>query len=167
MRKQLKELHLLTAEMRKIALPEEGIETLYGAHDANLKHIESLLNVDIRTQGAELTVEGDPADEQRAQLIFDQLRTLMDEGYTLANGDVKTAAQLLVENADLDLRDYFLKGGQRQGDPPPRQSEERQPAQVSRRHRAVRHRVRRRSRGHRQDLPGDGAGRQLSASPRR
>jgi phosphate starvation-inducible PhoH-like protein len=28
---------------------------------------------------------------------------------------VKTAAQLLVENADLDLRDYFLKGGQRQG----------------------------------------------------
>jgi phosphate starvation-inducible PhoH-like protein len=40
---------------------------------------------------------------------------LMDEGYTLANGDVKTAAQLLVENADLDLRDYFLKGGQRQG----------------------------------------------------
>jgi phosphate starvation-inducible PhoH-like protein len=101
--------------MRKIALPEEGIETLYGARDANLKHIESLLNVDIRTQGAELTVQGDPGAEQRAQLIFDQLRMLMDEGYTLANGDVKTAAQLLVENADLDLRDYFLKGGQRQG----------------------------------------------------
>ena len=101
--------------MRKIALPADGIETLYGARDANLKHIESLLNVDIRTQGAELTVQGDPGDEQRAQLIFDQLRMLMDEGYTLANGDVKTAAQLLVENADLDLRDYFLKGGQRQG----------------------------------------------------
>jgi len=101
--------------MRKIALPADGIETLYGARDANLKHIESLLNVDIRTQGAELTVQGDPGDEQRAQLIFDQLRILMDEGYTLANGDVKTAAQLLVENADLDLRDYFLKGGQRQG----------------------------------------------------
>ena len=101
--------------MRKIALPEDGIETLYGAHDANLKHIETLLNVDIRTHGGELTVQGAPGDEQRAQLIFDQLRTLMDAGYTLANGDVKTAAQLLAENADLDLRDYFLKGGQRQG----------------------------------------------------
>ena len=101
--------------MRKIALPQEGIETLYGARDANLKHIESLLNVDIRTQGAELTVLGDPGSEQRAQLIFDQLRMLMDAGYTLANGDVKTAAQLLVENADVDLRDYFLKGGPRQG----------------------------------------------------
>jgi phosphate starvation-inducible PhoH-like protein len=100
--------------MKKIALPEERIDTLYGAHDANLKHIESLLNVDIRTQGAQLTVEGDPADELRAQQIFDQLRTLMDEGYSLANGDVKTAADLLVENAELDLRDYFMKGAARQ-----------------------------------------------------
>jgi phosphate starvation-inducible PhoH-like protein len=100
--------------MKKIALPEERIDTLYGAHDANLKHIESLLNVDIRTQGAQLTVEGDPADELRAQQIFDQLRTLMDEGYTLANGDVRTAADLLVENAELDLRDYFMKGTARQ-----------------------------------------------------
>ena len=101
--------------MRKIALPEEGIETLYGTHDANLKHIESLLNVDIRTQGSELTVQGDPGAEERAQLIFEQLRALVEGGYSLANGDVKTAAQLLVENADLDLRDYFLKGGLRQG----------------------------------------------------
>ena len=101
--------------MRKIALPEEGIETLYGTRDANLRHIESLLSVQIRTQGSELTVQGDPDDEQRAQLIFDQLGALMDEGYPLANGDVKTAAQLLAENAHLDLRDYFVKGGRRQG----------------------------------------------------
>jgi phosphate starvation-inducible PhoH-like protein len=101
--------------MKKIALPEVGIETLYGAHDVNLKHIESLLNVDIRTHGAEVTVEGDPAAEQRAARLFDQLKVLMDEGYELANGDVKTAAQLLAENGTVDLRDYFLKGGQRQG----------------------------------------------------
>jgi phosphate starvation-inducible protein PhoH and related proteins len=99
--------------MRKISLPEQGIETLYGAHDANLKHIESLLNVDIRTQGSDLTVEGDPADEQRAQQIFDQLRTLLAEGYSLENGDVKTAAELIVENANVDLRGYFGKGTQR------------------------------------------------------
>ena len=100
--------------MRKISLPEQGIETLYGAHDGNLKHIESLLNVDIRTHGSELTVEGDPADEQRAQHIFDQLRALMTEGYALDNGDVRTAAELVAENADVDLRDYFGKTAQRQ-----------------------------------------------------
>jgi phosphate starvation-inducible PhoH-like protein len=100
--------------MKKIALSEEGIETVYGARDANLKHIEALLNVEIRTQGGEITIEGDPKDELRAQQIFKQLQELRDEGYPLSNGDVKTAAQLLVENADLDLRDYFLKGGQKQ-----------------------------------------------------
>jgi phosphate starvation-inducible PhoH-like protein len=99
--------------MRKISLPEQGIETLYGAHDANLKHIESLLNVAIRTRGSELTVEGDPAAEQRAQQVFDQLRTLLAEGYSLDNGDVKTAAELVVENANVDLRGYFGKGTQR------------------------------------------------------
>jgi phosphate starvation-inducible PhoH-like protein len=97
--------------MKKIPLPQEGLEALYGAHDANLKHIESLLHVDIRTQGDELIVEGAKADEQRVAHIFDQLTSLLAEGYSLSNGDVKTAAQLLVENAELDLRDYFHKDG--------------------------------------------------------
>ncbi len=101
--------------MRKIALPAEGIETLYGARDVNLRQIESLLRVQISTQGSELTVRGNPDSEQRTQLIFDQLGALLDEGYALANGDVQTAAQLLAGNADLDLRDYFVKEGQRQG----------------------------------------------------
>jgi phosphate starvation-inducible protein PhoH and related proteins len=100
--------------MKKIALPEEGIETLFGSHDANLKHIESLLDVRISTHGTQLIVEGSKDDESRVELIFDQLRDLLHEGYAFRNGDVKTAAQLLVENADLDLRDYFLKGGQKQ-----------------------------------------------------
>jgi phosphate starvation-inducible PhoH-like protein len=100
--------------MRKIALPAESIDTLYGARDANLKHIETLLNVRIRTQGPEVSIEGDPANEARAQRVFEQLRLLVDEGYTLANGDVKTAAQLIADNDTIDLRDYFLKGDQKQ-----------------------------------------------------
>ena len=97
--------------MKRIPLPQEGLEALYGARDANLKHIESLLDVAIRTQGDELIVEGAKADEQRVALIFEQLTGLMAEGYSFSNGDVKTAAQLLVENPRLDLRDYFQKDG--------------------------------------------------------
>jgi len=100
--------------VKKIALPQEGIATLYGAHDGNLKHIESLLGVAIRTQGDELIVEGDRAAEQRVERIFDQLKTLMAEGYELRNGDVKTAAQLIVDDGGVDLRDYFLKEGKKQ-----------------------------------------------------
>ena len=83
--KQLRELHLQIREavrrcMRKIALPQEGLETLYGAHDGNLKHIESVLGVQIRTHGDELIVEGDKAAEQRVERLFDQLSGLIAEG---------------------------------------------------------------------------------------
>ncbi len=100
--------------MKKITLPEEGIETLFGSHDTNLKHIESVLDVRLSTQGAQLIVEGGKAEEARVATIFQQLQQLREAGYELTNGDVKTAADLIVENADLDLRDYFLKGGQKQ-----------------------------------------------------
>ncbi len=100
--------------MRRIAVPQEGIETLYGAHDANLKHIESLLDVQIRTQGDELIVEGSKGAEQRVEQILDALAQLRESGYELADGDVKTAAQLVVDNPGVDLRDYFLKGGAKQ-----------------------------------------------------
>ncbi len=101
--------------MKKIALKQDGIEALYGPHDANIKLIESLLHVTIRSHGDELMVSGEPGNEQRAVLIFDQLQNLQAAGYALVNGDVKTAAQLLIDNPDLDLRDYFLRGGPRQG----------------------------------------------------
>jgi len=100
--------------MRKIALPHEGLETLYGAHDGNLKHIEQLFGVRLRTQGDELTIEGDAAAEQRVEGIFGQVIALMAEGYPLRNGDVRTAAQLAASDGTIDLRDYFLREGQKQ-----------------------------------------------------
>ena len=100
--------------MKKIALRQGDIATLYGAHDGNLKHIESLFGVAIRTQGDELIVEGEKAAEQRVERIFEQLSNLMAEGYELKNGDVKTAAQLVANDGGVNLRDYFLREGQKQ-----------------------------------------------------
>src|SRR5262245_14414035 len=100
--------------MKKISVPQEGIETLYGAHDANLKHIESLMDVEIRTQGDELIVDGTRNSEQRVERLFDQLAQLRDSGYELTSADVKTAAELVVDDPNVDLRDYFSKGGDSQ-----------------------------------------------------
>jgi phosphate starvation-inducible PhoH-like protein len=100
--------------MKRIAVPQNGIETFYGAHDANLKHIESLLGVAIRTQGDELVVDGNRGAEQQVERIFEQLALLKDAGYEFAADDVKTAAQLVVDNPGVDLREYFLKGGAKQ-----------------------------------------------------
>ena len=55
--------------MRKIAVPEEGIETLFGSYDENLRYLESLFNVRIRTQGHDLLVDGDPADTEKVERI--------------------------------------------------------------------------------------------------
>ncbi len=95
--------------MTRITLPEEGIETLFGSYDENLKFLESLLGVKLRTQGHDLIVEGVPAGVTKVERLFSQLAVLAQEGYRVSNGDVKTAAQLLADDPSIDLRDYFLK----------------------------------------------------------
>ena len=99
--------------MRKITIPDEGIETLFGSYDENLKHLESLFNVRIRTNGHEVIVEGEPADVARAERVLDQLGTLIRGGYKLAKGDVRTASQLVAQDDSVELADYFLRGAAR------------------------------------------------------
>ena len=99
--------------MRKIAVPDQGIESLFGNYDENLKHLETQFNVRIRSNGHELIVEGDAADVARAERVLDQLVGLIGSGYKLAKGDVKTAAQLVAQDDGVDLADYFLRGAPR------------------------------------------------------
>jgi phosphate starvation-inducible PhoH-like protein len=96
--------------MKRISVPEEGIETLFGSYDENLKHLESIFNVRIRTQGHDLLVEGDSPDLERVDRVVGQLGSLLREGYKLSNADVKTASDLVAQDGTVDLRDHFLKG---------------------------------------------------------
>jgi phosphate starvation-inducible PhoH-like protein len=91
-------------------VPEEGIETLFGSYDENLKHLESLFNVRIRTQGHELLVDGDEPGPQNVDRVVAQLAGLMKDGYKLSVGDVKTASELVAQDRQVDLREHFLKG---------------------------------------------------------
>ena len=95
--------------MRKVQIPEEGAESLFGTYDENLKQLESQFGVRIRTTGTELIVEGDVADVARAEKVLDQLTALMRGGYRLGKGDVKTAAQLVGQDENVELADYFLR----------------------------------------------------------
>jgi phosphate starvation-inducible PhoH-like protein len=96
--------------VKRITVPEEGIETLFGSYDENLKHLESLFNVRIRTQGHDLLVEGDPPGLDRVDRVVGQLSALIRDGYKLSNTDVKTASDLVAQDESVDLRDHFLKG---------------------------------------------------------
>src|SRR6187401_3185839 len=98
--------------MRKVTVPEAGVSTLFGAYDDNLRQLESLLNVRIRTHGHELLVEGDAGSTAKVARLVEQLGGLINEGHSISDRDVKTAAQLVAEDAMVDLRDHFLKDGQ-------------------------------------------------------
>jgi phosphate starvation-inducible PhoH-like protein len=101
------------ATLRKIAVPDEGAESLFGTYDENLKQLEGLFNVQIRTNGHEVIVEGEAADVARAERVLEQMSSLMQAGYKLGKGDVKTAAQLVSQDEHVELADYFLRGAAR------------------------------------------------------
>jgi phosphate starvation-inducible PhoH-like protein len=96
--------------MKRIVLPEAGVETLFGSYDENLKRLEELFNVQIRTQGHELLVDGEPPGPDQIERIFTQLSSLMREGYKVSSDDVKTAGDLVAQDPAVDLREHFLKG---------------------------------------------------------
>jgi phosphate starvation-inducible PhoH-like protein len=96
--------------MKRITVPEEGLETLFGSYDENLKHLESLFNVRIRTQGHELLVDGEAPGLERVDRVVGQLSSLMRDGYKLSSSDVKTASDLVAQDGSVDLRDHFLRG---------------------------------------------------------
>ncbi len=96
--------------MKRISVPEAGVETLFGSYDENLKHLESLFNVRIRTQGHELLVDGEGPGPDRVDLVVGQLASLLTDGYKLSNADVRTASDLVAQDHSVDLREHFLKG---------------------------------------------------------
>ena len=96
--------------MRRISVPEEGIATLFGSFDENLKHLESLFHVRIRTQGHDLIIDGDDPAAAKVDRVVAQLSSLIKDGYKLSNGDVKTASEIVARDEDIDLREHFLKG---------------------------------------------------------
>src|SRR5688572_12884095 len=96
--------------MKRLMIPQEGIETLFGSYDENLKHLESVFNVRIRTQGHELLVDGNPGGEENVERVVSGLTSLLKEGYKLSNADVKTASDLVAQDQSIDLREHFLKG---------------------------------------------------------
>ena len=99
--------------MRRIAMPEDGIESLFGSLDDNLRALETALEVRLKTSGNVVVVEGEAEQVARAEHVLTQLGALLENGYRFARGDVKLAAQLVTDDPNVVLDDYFLKGAVR------------------------------------------------------
>ncbi len=99
--------------LRSIPVPDEGVDVLFGAYDENLRIFEDLFDVQVRTSGHELVVEGDPARLDHIEAFVGQFAALVRDGYRFAKGEVRDAARMAAEHPGLDLRDHYLKGSVR------------------------------------------------------
>ncbi|MFL6227382.1 MAG: LAGLIDADG family homing endonuclease, partial [Pyrinomonadaceae bacterium] len=95
--------------MKKIELPPRGIETLFGVHDQNIKHLESLLDVRVNARGQDLTVDGDPKDVATVEKILEDFAALFAEGKTFTDKELREAFAQIAEDRAYSLRDYFTK----------------------------------------------------------
>ncbi|MEP7338713.1 MAG: hypothetical protein ABI977_13325, partial [Acidobacteriota bacterium] len=81
----------------KITLPERGLEALFGPHDQNIKHLESLLSVRVGGRGAELLVEGDEADVAIVERILKDYGQLFNEGRTPSPNELRAAFKQIAD----------------------------------------------------------------------
>jgi phosphate starvation-inducible PhoH-like protein len=95
--------------LKKIELPPRGIETLFGVHDQNIKHLESLLDVRVNARGQDLTVDGDPKDVETVERILEDFAALFAEGKTFTDKELREAFAQIAEDRAYSLRDYFTK----------------------------------------------------------
>ena len=98
-----------TATVARIPIPDEGVELLFGSYDTNLKTFEDLFEVQIRTDGNMLLAEGTAAALAGLERMVRQLGALVAEGYHLSQEDVRRAAQLVIQDDRVQLRDYFVR----------------------------------------------------------
>jgi phosphate starvation-inducible PhoH-like protein len=95
--------------LKQIELPPRGLETLFGVHDQNIKHLESLLDVRINGRGQSLTVDGDPKDVETVERILEDFAELFAEGRQFSDKELREAFAQIAEDRAYSLRDYFTR----------------------------------------------------------
>ena len=95
--------------MKQIELPPRGLETLFGVHDQNIKHLESLLDIQINARGHNLTVTGVPKDVATAEQILHDFADLFAEGRQFTDRELREAFAQIAEDRAYSLRDYFTR----------------------------------------------------------
>jgi phosphate starvation-inducible PhoH-like protein len=91
----------------ELTLDEQGMHTLFGNHDENLRLIEDTFAVRISSRGNQINVQGSPNDVAPVERLLGQLQKLIEQGYPLKKSDVSTGVRVLRDKPDIDLIDFF------------------------------------------------------------
>jgi phosphate starvation-inducible protein PhoH and related proteins len=97
--------------MAQVTLAEEGLDTVFGTHDENLRRIERTFDVTVTARGNELSIQGEPEHVEAAERLFTGLNAVTEKGYRFKPGEVQTAIRVIAEAPESSLVDFFLPDG--------------------------------------------------------
>ena len=97
--------------MTQVTLANEGIASLFGTQDENLRQIERAFEVSLSARGNRVQIAGDAERRLVVGRLLQQLSALLDRGYRLQADDVDTAVRVLQEAPETSLEEFFLAEG--------------------------------------------------------
>ncbi|HSG38820.1 MAG TPA: PhoH family protein [Thermoanaerobaculia bacterium] len=97
--------------MTQVTLAEEGLDTLFGTQDENLRRIERTFGVTLTARGNELHINGDADKVAQVEHLLRELTALTEKGYRFRPGEVQTAIRVIAEAPETLLGDFFMPEG--------------------------------------------------------
>lgn len=97
------------SNLKKIELPPQGLKTLFGVQDQNIKYLETLLDLSIGARGNELLVDGDLQNIQTAEQILKDFAELFDQGNSFTDKELRDAFKQIADDKTYSLKDYFTR----------------------------------------------------------
>ena len=98
--------------MAQVTLAEEGLDTLFGTQDENLRRIERTFGVQLTARGNEIHINGeDPGRVEVVQRLLSELTAVIEKGYRFRPGEVQAAIRVYEEEPGTSLVDFFLPEG--------------------------------------------------------
>ncbi|MBA2605827.1 MAG: PhoH family protein, partial [Acidobacteria bacterium] len=97
------------SNQKKIELPPQGLKTLFGVQDQNIKYLEALLNISIGARGNELLIDGETKDIETVETILGDFAELFAQGSTFSDKELRDAFKQIAEDRAYSLKDYFNK----------------------------------------------------------
>lgn len=83
------------------------VRELFGVHDAHLRMLEELLQIEVGARGQELTLSGDSDAVGRAAQVLTVLYSMIESGTVTADTDFAQAIRLLVRDPNADMRSMY------------------------------------------------------------
>jgi len=90
-----------------LTLNEEGVTTLFGIHDENLRMIETAFHVRISARGSEVFVQGAADEVAATEKLLGEMQELLDRGYPLKKSDIFTGVRVVRDRPETNLVEFF------------------------------------------------------------